>query len=253
MDLPAKNTVVFEENRTRGDLYRLWLDDYDVEVATTKQQADEVLSGSTVVAVLNQGFADGDARKLLKIIRSRAPLCRVIETRDQSATFPELAVDHHLDKPVFEEDLIGLVETLLARANYHFALSLYYQTNVDLSSFEISDESETIADQEYDVLQERATQLQQLIAGLTNEMTKEDIVAVKREILLDRDIEEKETKEKIDSKYRPSGCTNCDQSWKTAPGEQEKVTQLGAYVWRCINCGHIQMAADPSHQHVNRM
>ena len=252
MDFPANSVVVFEENRTRGELYSLWLDEYDVDVAATKREADTVLDGAVVVAVLNQGFADGAASKLLEIVRARAPLCRVVATRERSDPFPDLNVDHQLVKPVFEEELVDLVETLLCRANYHLALSRYYQTNVDLSAFEIHDGDHPPDRTQYDELQQRASKLQKFIARLTKQMEQEDIRAVKRDILLERDIEETDSTEKIDSKYRPGKCTNCGQRWDGDADGEPAVTQLGAYVWRCGGCGHVQMAADPSHQHVNR-
>lgn len=250
MELPADNVVVFEENRTRGSLYSLWLDEYDVDVAATKREADEVLDGDVVVAVLNQEFADGAAEKLLKIVRSRAPVCRVVATRERSSPFPSLGVDHQLVKPVFEEELIELVEQLLCRANYHLALSKYYQTNLDLSSFEIHDGEPATDEDEYDQLKQRSSKLQRLIAELAKRMNKEDIHAVKREILLERKIETTESTEKLDSKYRPRSCTNCNLQWDDPGGPS--ATQLGAYVWRCGGCGHVQMSTDPSHQHVNR-
>ena len=250
MEFPADNVVVFEENRTRGSLYALWLDDYDVDVAATKREADAALDGTVVVAVLNQEFADGAARKLLEIIRARAPVCRVVETCERSAPFPALGVDHRLVKPVFESELVELVERLLCRSNYHLALSRYYQTNLDLSSFEIHDGEPATEEDEYDQLKQRSSKLQRLIARLAKQMSKEDIRAVKREILLERTIETTESTEKLDSKYRPRSCTNCNVQWDD-PGEPS-ATQLGAYVWRCGGCGHVQMAADPSHQHVNR-
>lgn len=250
MELPADDVVVFEQNRTRGDLYALWLDEYEVEVAATKQEAEAVLDQSVAVAVLNQGFADGDAATLLEIIRSRAPVCRVVATRERSDPFPELSVDHQLVKPVFEEELVDLVETLLCRANYHLALSEYYQTNLDLSSFEITGDDRPEADEEYDELRERSSKLQELVARLAAAMTEEDIREVKREILIERTVETTGSTEKLDSKYRPQSCSNCGGRWND--GDGPSATQLGAYVWRCGGCGHVQMAADPSHQHVNR-
>lgn len=249
---PANSVVVFEENRTRGDLYSLWLDEYDVDVAVTRQQADDVLDGSVMVAVVDEAFAGEESSKLLDAVRARSPLCRIVATRERSSAFPNLNVDHQLVKPVFEADLVDLVETLLCRANYHLALAEYYQTNMDLSSFEIHDGGPATEVTEYEMLQQRATRLQKIIARLTNQMTKEDVLDVKQKIMFEADIEETESKEKIDSKYRPNHCSGCGETWDSAPDEAPKVTQLGAYVWRCVNCGHVQMAADPSHQHVSR-
>lgn len=250
MKFPASTVAVFEENQMRADLYALWLDEYDVEVAVTKGEADEILDGSVVVAVLNQRFADGEASKLLEIIRARAPLCRVIATRERDDAFPDVNVDHQLVKPVFEEELVEMTERLLRRANYHLALGRYYQTNVDRSAFEIHDGGPATDEDQYDYLQRRANHLQKLIVRLSQEMSKEDVLAVKRDVLFESDIEEAESSEKIDDKYRPNKCSHCGQRWDGAPDGEPKVTQLGAYVWRCVDCRHVQMHADPSHQDI---
>lgn len=250
MDFPADTIAVFEENRTRADLYAMWLDDYDVRVAAKRSRADDILDDEVVVAVLSQGFADGDASQLLEAVRSRAPLCRVLATRERSAAFSDLPVDRYLVKPVFEDELVEGVETLLKRSNYHLALALYYQTTIDLSSFEVVSRESSASEGKYEDLRQRATHLQALIADLISEMSEEDVRTVKRAATFDTDLAEVESAEKLDSKYRPEKCSNCGRSWNSASGPDADVSQLGAYVWRCTGCGHVQMGTDPSHRDV---
>lgn len=54
------------------------------------------------------------------------------------------------------------------------------------------------------------------------------------------------------SKYHPDRCHSCGRDWTvTASDERARgFKRLGAFVWRCVDCGHIQMQADPSHQRV---
>jgi len=250
MDLFTETVVIFEENRTRAELYKLWLDEHDVEIALTRAAADEKLDGKIGVAVLERSFADGNAETLLDIIRSRSPICRVVSTRERSSSEPELDVDHRLTKPVFSDELTEVVQRLLYQANYHLFLRLYYKTTVNLSECEMSD-TETDA-VECEPLRARVTRLQRLIRELRTKMASEDIVAVRRSIVFNNEQSVNEAEESQSNKYRPDACAHCGQSWdESATTNAEPVRRLAAYVWRCTSCGHTQMQTDSNYQNVS--
>jgi len=251
MDLLTSNVLVVEENRTRADLYALWLDDFDVRVAVTPGQVEDELDDTVAVTVLEQEFADGSAESVLEAIRARAPACRVVATRDRSATFPDLGVDHQLVQPVFEEELLDLVRTLVCQVNYRLALQLYYRTTSQLASLDVKQRlSEERADRQ-DTLERRADSLRTLLGGLRTHMTDEDIATIVRQITAEADFEEADSTETADSKYRPDSCSNCGREWSAPSVDgQSGVVRLGAYVWRCGDCGHVRMHTDPSHQHI---
>jgi hypothetical protein len=239
---PLTTTViVFEENRTRAELYDLWLEEFDVRIAVTKRQADEKLDGNVAVAVLDLDFAD--AKTLVEIIRKRAPVCRVITTRDRSADAPDLDVAKQVVKPVFRDELDELVTRLLRRANYHLALRLYYRATVTLSHAELDTPETDIGDEETRRLQRRVSRLQTLVRALKSEMNQEDLIAVKQSL----DFENPRHHEQAPSRYRPDKCSTCGADWD-GTGEQPPVKRLGAYVWRCTECGHTQMRTGPSRQ-----
>jgi len=251
MEPITSRVIVFEENQTRAELYALWLEQYDVSIALTKQQTIDEIDQAIAVAILDQDFADGNASTLLEILRSRSPACRVIATRDRSSPFPSLGVDHKLMKPVFKDDLLEMVQNLLRRANYHLALVLYFRTTARLSSIELDPDESGTEDEQYKRLKQRAAKLRALLLKLGRQMSEDDISAVKQSISVDTDIQETGGEEKVDSKYRPSKCTNCRQEWSRAEDDgAASFTRLGAYVWRCGACGHVQMHADPSHQDI---
>lgn len=251
MDMLISTVVVCEENKTRAELYELWLEGFDVRVAVTKQAADEAVTGTTAVVVLDQAFGDGAAETLLERVRSRAPVCRVVGMRERSAAFPDLNVDHQLVKPIFREELTEIIEKLAIRANYQLALKLYYQTTVHLSTFEMKTaESEGEKDR-YERLEARAERLKSIVLGLQAHLTKEDIVDIRHSVSFEKGRPEPESREKIGSKYRPDRCSRCGADWeRTARADETEVRKLGAYVWQCGGCGHVQMGTDPSHQNV---
>lgn len=252
MDLPLSTVALFEENRTRADLYALWLDRHETETVVTKRGAEDAVDRDLGAAVINQSFGDEDAPALYDLVRSRAPLCRVLATRERSELFPELETDHQLVAPVFEADLVEAVRTLLCRANYHFALGRYYQTTIELSAVEISDGEDGTDDEEYERLRGQLRRFQGLITALRHEMTSDDVEAVRAEISFEDPVHGQEARERTDNKYQPDECANCGESWTGTEDDRRRVVQLGAYVWRCLECGHVQMRPDPSHRAVAR-
>jgi len=252
MDLPLSKVAIFEENQTRADLYALWLDDHETTTVVTKRGVEEAVDQRLAVAVINQSFGDGAAASVNELLTSSAPLCRVIETRERSEMFPDLDTDHHLVAPVFEEDLVARVRTLLSRANYHFAIGRYYQTSIELSSIEISDDEAGSSDEDYESLRDQLRRFQHLIAALRGEMTEEDVEAVKDEISFKDPTHGQGTTEPATNKYQPDHCSNCGEDWDSSSDDAAGVVQLGAYVWRCLECGNVKMLPDPSHRDVAR-
>jgi len=242
MELLTTKVVVIEDNRTRADLYSLWLDDCDVTVALTESQVDAAFEDSLALAVVDREFGDEAVADVVEAVQARMPACQVIGMRDRSEGVPDLPTEQHLVKPVFEEELQALAERLIYRANYHYALRIYYKTTSNLIYHEVNDSSE--ADEERcERLRDRVERLKELIKGLRATMDDEDVQAIKNEVSFDEEFEYSDSKEKISSKYRPDRCSRCRTDW-----DRETVVQLGANIWRCGSCGHVQMKTDPSHR-----
>jgi rubrerythrin len=248
-ELLTRTVAVFGDNETRTDLYRLWLSECDVRTALTKRQADEIVDSMVGVAVIDETFADGAARKVLKLVRAETPVCRVVAIRPHSSVFPTFAVDHQLVKPVFEANLGEMVKDLLRRANYHLALRLYYRTALELAPLDFED-SDT-DDEQYRELAKRADELKPILATLRQEMSDEDVTAVVRAVTVPDDIEEAEGTEQLNSKYQPKQCSQCGVEWTVSEDAGASIVRLAAHVWRCGDCGHVQMYTDPSHRRVN--
>lgn len=244
MELLTTTVLIAEDNRTRADLYALWLDDCEATVALTEQQVDSALEEPLALAVVDRAFGERDAPDILSMVQRRMPPCQVIGMRDRSEGFPDLPTDQHLVKPVFEAELQELAERLIYRANYHYALRLYYQTSSNLIYHEINDGRE--GDEErYERLRDRIERLRGLIQGLNAAMDREDVEAVRDDVSFEDEFEHSDSKEEISSKYRPDRCSRCRAEW-----DLDSVVQLGANIWRCGSCGHVQMSTDPSHQDI---
>ena len=250
MELPAPAIVVCEANRTRADLYGLWLDDREVRLALTRTQFAEAFDAGIAVLVLDDSFGDEGTEPILERVASEAPHCRVLGIRERSNAEPNAAYDREIERPVFEAELTDSVETLLRRANYHLLLDRYYRTTVLISAYEWRGDERPTDGERYERLLERAERLKGYLNGLRPRMSNEDVRAAAGKLTLG-DAADVDAERSIESKYRPDECSRCGQDWNEPIDGGDSAVKLGAYVWRCVNCGHVDMHADPSHRRVS--
>jgi len=253
MEIPISTVVVCETNRTRADLYGLWLDEYDARLALTKTQFDEAFDAGVAVLVLDDSFGGGDPEPILDRVESAAPHCRVLGVRDRlgDGSAPERQRLHQsLERPVFEGDLVEGVETLSHRANYHLLLDKYYRTTTLLSTYEWRADGDPTDEERYERLLDRTRRLREYLNGLRPRMRDEDVRAVAESISVPEPGDGEATGS-VESKYRPDECAQCGQDWTGSGGDGSAAEPIGAYVWRCGNCGHVDMRADPAHQRVS--
>ena len=254
VDLPAPTVVVCETNRTRADLYGLWLDDYEPRKALTTAQFDEAFDAGVAVLVLDVAFGGDGVGAVLERVRSEAPHCRVLGIRERSSEATPPSCDRGLERPVFEADLADAVEALLYRANYHLLLDKYYRTTVLISAYEWrAGDGESVEDsaerERYASLRDRAERLQGYLNDIRPAMSSADVRAVAEGFSVPDGDAPAGTA--VESKYRPDECARCGRDWRETTDGGAPATKLGAYVWRCDGCGHVDMRADPNHRHVS--
>lgn len=250
VEFPASTVVVCETNRTRADLYGLWLDEYDARRALTSGGFDEAFDAGVAVLVLDDSFGDEGTEPVLERVESEAPHCRVLGIRRRPSDGPESKYDRELERPVFEANLVERVETLSYRANYHLLLDMYYRTTALLSTYEWRADDAPDDEERYERLIDRADRLQEYLNGLRPRMSDADVHAV-AESFGTPDVAEDDGEQSSESKYRPDACAQCGQDWNESIDGGDAAAKLGAYVWRCVNCGHVDMRADPNHRHVS--
>lgn len=239
MDRPTPRVIIFEDNATRADLYAHWLDAYEVDVAVTRRQAAAAIDGSAAVAVLDEEFADGSAADVCEYLQARNKAIQVVTTaRNRNKVVPSLDVDTHLAKPVFEMDLRETVDRLARRAVYTRSLAEYFRLTMELTSAEVG-ESEGKDPEGTESLRERVAELKAELSELGASLDGNDVKAVLHD-LTERAEPAAKAGEKRDSKYVPPKCPKCGVRWKDDPDSSGPVP-LGSFVWRCGDCGHVQM------------
>jgi len=81
-------------------------------------------------------------------------------------------------------------------------------------------------------------------------MDDNDVHAVAEAIALTH-VSDVDTEISIESKYRPDECARCGHDWSEPANGEDPAEKLGAYVWRCGNCGHVDMRGNLNHQSVS--
>lgn len=242
MNLPTPRVIIFEDNATRADLYAHWLARFEVETVLTTRQAREAIDGTATVAILDEDFGEGTAEDVLEYLRARNPSCQVLTTaRTRGKVVPSLGVDTHMAKPIFEMDLRETVDRLARRGLYSRSLSEYFRLTMELTSAEVGEEE--VGD-EVDVgeLQSRVSELKERLEVLAGAMDGNDVKAVLRELTARADPAPKDA-DKRDSKYVPPKCPRCGVRWEDDEDASGPI-RLGSFVWRCGDCGHVQMHGD---------
>lgn len=245
MSRPTPRVIIFEDNATRAELYAHWLDRYDVAVALTAKQADEAIDASVDVAILDEDFGGGAAEDVLESLRAHNPDCQVVTTSgNRSKVVPSLGVDTHMAKPVFEMDLRETVDRLARRAIYSRSLTEYFRLTMELASAEVG-EAEVGDDVDLPGIRSRVDELKERLSRLAASMDGEDVKAVLHELTERADPGPADVEDR-DSKYVPPKCPSCGVRWD-GDGDAGGPIRLGSFVWRCPDCGHVQMHGDRKH------
>lgn len=237
---PTVTVAIVEDNATRAELYGQWLDHVEVEIALTKRQVQEIVDDDLTVAVLAEEFGEGAGEQVLELIRARTRYAQVITTsRNRSRMLPSLDVDNHLTKPIFEEDLRERVERLARQTIYCEMLQEYYRASAKVTAARKSED----ADEQVRELEEQVAELRPVVVGLKADLDQDDVAAVAD--LIKRANEVPEGDADGSSKYIPQKCFNCGRPWGVGRGQDRSkgAVRLGSHVWRCTDCGHIQLGS----------
>ncbi len=250
MEPPTVTAAIIEDNATRAELYGHWLDHMEVRVAVTKRQVVEEIDDDVTVAILAEEFADGAAEKVLDLIRARTRYCQVLttsEAREQVA--PGLDVTNHFPKPIFKDELRERVERLARQTVYAELLATYYRSTAQLTALRKSENPSEDAGERVDRLDSRVDDLRPMLAGIRAELDQDDVAAVGDLLTREREVDDEPAQQ---SKYMPEKCYNCGQAWSVSggSGRDTGVVRLGSHVWRCTNCGHIQLGGASGNPHL---
>lgn len=113
--------LIVDDEADVANLYSTFLDkEYDVRTATSGSEALEILDETVDVALLDRRMPDMSGDELLARIRSRDLDVQVamLTAVEPAGEIVDMPFDDYKVKPLTENDLSAIVETLLKRATY---------------------------------------------------------------------------------------------------------------------------------------
>ncbi len=119
MDEP--NVLVVEDESDIAALYAGFLRErYSVTVATTAEEAIDVVDERFDAVLLDRRLPDGSGDQVLEYIRENSLECRVAMVTAVEPDFDiiDMGFDLYLTKPVSRSNLLRAIETLLSRTEY---------------------------------------------------------------------------------------------------------------------------------------
>lgn len=136
---PHPTVLIVDDEPNVANAYALGLqDDYDVEIATSGEEAFDVIDEAVDVALLDRRMPGMDGDDVLEGIRTDGYSCRVamITAVDPAFDIVDLPFDAYLTKPVEEAALRTTVEQLLELGDYDAAAAREFRLKEKLANLE---------------------------------------------------------------------------------------------------------------------
>ena len=177
MDGTTPRVLVVEDEPDLAELYAIYLSDlYDVQTATDGETALELVDEVTDVVLLDRRMPDLTGDEVLKEIRARGLETQVamITAVEPDVDIIEMPFDDYLVKPVTKDDLHGLVEVLLRRANYDERSQEFFRLASKKAALESSPDVSVENKAEYRDLTERMEAIRAELDDTLAELSDDD-------------------------------------------------------------------------------
>lgn len=248
-------SVLVSDGPASASRIRSWLDGLlPVTVATSTSDARELLDREVCVAVLGAGVSTDSKQSLLETLAMRSPHARsaLVPAGDEPPMLESPGYDKICYRPLERDELRSAVKHLARVAVYERTVSRYFECTTLAANYQVGDDQLTGDDEEFERLQTRIDQLEARLRRIRSNLGEED-----RQLLYES-LEDgalptfTEDVRRSDGKRRPSGCTDCGLDWDAHHGGSigKGYERLGAFVYKCANCGTVQEAPDPSHRRI---
>jgi DNA-binding response OmpR family regulator len=188
--------LVVDDEKDLADLFTAWLSpDYTVRTAYSGQAALDSLDDSIDVVLLDRRMPDLSGDAVLTEVRERDLDCRVamVTAVDPDFDIVEMGFDAYLTKPVTNEDIHDVVETLLTRKHHDTAVQRYFQLVTKRAALEAQYGDDAASDPKYEALQAEIESLERETDTLASEFDDDDFEAQLHHIEQDADGDVRDT------------------------------------------------------------
>ncbi|MFB6072353.1 MAG: response regulator [Halobacterium sp.] len=178
--------LVVDDDEALTDVYAAWLSgEYHVETATTGEVALNELGEDVDVVLLDRRMPGLSGEEVLDRIRRAEYDCRVAMVTGvrPSTDVVELGFDEYLIKPVDQDDLHDVVETLVDRSSYDDHLQELYSLMSKRALLESeAEDGDVELDDSYDELVDRIQELRGRIEETVTEFGYDDFRVAFRDL-----------------------------------------------------------------------
>lgn len=249
-------TVLIADGPNRADRYASWLDSpFPIETANSPMEARELIAPNVGVTVLGAGVSDESKRWLLETLSVRNPFARsiLVQGDDEPPMLDGAGYDVCLFTPLKEGDFREAVVRLARIATYERAVSAFFEYTTHAANMQVGRDEGTLAgDEQYRDIQERIEQTKAALERIRASMDETDRRILMESLEADPGTDFADDDVGSSGGRHPDKCTDCGAKWGTDSGRGTGYEQLGAFVWKCTNCGSVQQAASASHRWLAR-
>ncbi|MGQ3329627.1 MULTISPECIES: response regulator [Halorubrum] len=174
-DTETKHTVLaVDDEPDLAELYRVYLDTaYEVRIATGGEEALSMMDDSVEVVLLDRRMPDMSGHEVLEAIRGEGYDARVamLTAVEPDVDIVEMPFDDYKTKPVTKEDLLGLVEVLLHRAQFDEHSQKFFALASKKAALEAADTTHT---DEYEEILEEMERVRERVDSTLDHLSARD-------------------------------------------------------------------------------
>ncbi|PSP66129.1 DNA-binding protein [Halobacteriales archaeon QS_1_69_70] len=181
--------LVVDDERDLADLYAAWLEtDYEVVTAYGGEEAIDTMDRSVDVALVDRLMPKIQGREVVEHVREEDYDCGIsmVTAVEPDYDIIEMGFDEYVVKPIREEDLKEVVESLLARSEYDDQLQEMFSLASKIAALKTQKPAaELEGNDEYEQMTTRLAELRSEMDRTAGDLSERDLEVELRQLNVD--------------------------------------------------------------------